>query len=42
MSNGKGDDRRPQLVSNRAMRLRWWLAFEAPKIVKVLVRAIGL
>jgi len=40
--NGKGSDRRPQLVSDRIVSLRWWLAFEAPRVVRALVRAIGL
>jgi len=40
--NGKGSDRRPQLVSDRAFRLRWWLAFRSPTAVKILARVFGL
>lgn len=40
--NGKGSDRRPQLVSDRLVRFRWWLTFKAPRWVKAIARLIRL
>ena len=40
--NGKGHERRPQLERDWIVSARWWLAFKAPRVIKIIVRAVGL